>query len=286
MGLLLNIIAISLDTLRELYGSPNCNIRQASVKILVERAIRDENLGLLLRNAGSKDLQVREEAMTILAYLTENSSCSSLCMSRIYGVIVDALVSYLPESANRVHEPYTDWKLRSKTEYCALTVFLHILILRPSTMEQWLKAGLITRWLTHYPFGGIKAKNLNKKQRLQLRSKLIDEINASETDDQDLEVIFRELLSERTSVAQLRRHDLMGSFANVEDKCISLPFVKFRYQSTASPPLRRDDHDTETEEFQAARRRRRREAVVIGDAGQPISQDNIFNVDAQDMDIE
>lgn len=223
--------------------------------------------------------------MTILAYLTENSSCPGLYTPRLYGIIVDALVSYLPESANRVHEPYTDWKLRSKTEYCALTICLHVLILRSITMKQWLKAGLVTRWLQHYPFGGIKAKYFNKKQKMQLRSELIDEIQAYETDDQDLEIIFRELLSDNTAVAQLRRYSLMGSCANTEDKCKTLPVVKFRRHSTASLPLRRDDYDTETEEFQAARRRRRREAVVIGDAGQPISQDNIFNADAQDMDM-
>lgn len=276
--------AISVDTLGELYNSSNWEIRQASVRILVERAVRHPNVELLLHNAASKKEQIREEAMTILSYLIVNER-GSLNNPKIYRIIVDALVAYLPESAEREHEPHTDWKLRSKTEDRALNILRFIMVRLPNgAVNKWLDAGLITRWLGQYPIGGKKVQDLNPRAALKMRAELIDDIRTGQTDDVYLEFILGELVISAAARIQLRKYKLLGSYSKREEvwSCNSSVayYSDISYTDSASARRHNGNNDADRSS-ETARRRRRREAVVIGDAGQPLSQDNIFNVDTE-----
>ena len=153
-------------------------------------------------------------------------------------------------------------------------------------MDRWLNAGLITRWLGQYPLGGSRAEELNGRALLEMRCDLVSKIRAGQTDDRAFEYILGELLADTAARIQLRKYKLVGRYQDNKDNNRS------RRSSVGSDsvisytdpaPTRRnngrnDDGDASSE---TARRRRRREAVVIGDAGQPLSQDNIFNVDSE-----
>ena len=224
--------------------------------------------------------------MTVLAFLIVNER-GEIHNPKIYKVIVDALVAYLPATRKREHEPHTDWKLRSPTERHALVILRYLMITRSNDdIQKWLDAGLITRWLGRYPMGGSEMDELVAHPRYMIRCQIVDTIKNGFTDDRALEYILNELVGNAAARIQLRKYKLIGYYAdNGEDLGWDL---SARHDSAIShtdtaPARRNNDRNVEGEgsSSETARRRRRREAVVIGDAGQPLSQDNIFNVDSE-----
>ena len=90
-----------------------------------------------------------------------------------YQALVDCLCNLLPESRSAEKDPTR----RTQPERDALCVLGHILHF---DNVKALEAGVISRWLVQYPFGGVDASRDNNKKAI--RDMMIDEPFYEDTD--------------------------------------------------------------------------------------------------------
>lgn len=146
--------------------------------------------------------------------------------------------------------PDTDCKLRTQAERDALFVLFQILFYQ--YREEFL-AGLLTDWLSKYPFGGAGSSPSTKQE-------VVERLSNGETDDVEMGNILAILCKYPEGRRQLQWHGLVANARSETPD--SMEFV----------PGERVEASTQ----ERARRRRRREAMVLSEGSQPIGDNDII----------
>ncbi|KAK9577286.1 hypothetical protein V6Z90_008962 [Aspergillus fumigatus] len=149
--------ALKLDTLLKLSDSTSYDLRAAALRIIAERSTKGPTRDLLLKDLASKNKERRGRALTALYFLLSNralsrtSVCSRLKDLSTYNALVDCLCNFLEEHVEETST--TDSPILPKTRPLGEKKALNILnlILREN-IPAALEAGVISRWLSKYPF--------------------------------------------------------------------------------------------------------------------------------------
>lgn len=158
----------------------------------------------------------------------------------------------------------TGFPIRSQHSLDALSFLQRVL---PNQFGEAVNAGLVTRWLKLYPFGGFHSKK-DKRERIK---KVLD----SEYEDMLMHKIMSIAVTRDQSRRQLEDYGLMDKTGLDEDESETSDSTK---SSGNGPRVTTEDLE------QTALRRRRREAMVIGENGMPLMRANIIeqNISAHD----
>ena len=117
-----------------------------------------------------------------------------ICCSSTYKAIVDCLCNLLPEAHLAEKK---DFFSRTQPERDALYFLLHILSF---DVAKALEAGVISRWLARYPFGGADASKYKKRNTI---SRLLD--NDPRHEDSEYGSIMCEMLLHMSKTPSLRK---------------------------------------------------------------------------------
>ena len=172
---------IELETLRVLSEGHSFSLRNAAIKIASQRAVNDDNRKLLLRCLASKNKHHRDNAIRALWFLfngpegREHQYKYSLHARfqdhEALEAIITGLVSLLPYHQKVYHDdsrvapnlppsPIAPLR-RPRQEKTLLKLLLtalrgtsrtHMTTKDSQHVDVALEAGLVTRWLAHYPF--------------------------------------------------------------------------------------------------------------------------------------
>lgn len=139
-----------------------------------------------------------------------------------------------------------------------------------------LEAGIVSRWLTNYPFPCARITPSRKQDVVIL-------MKTWWSDDAVMSSIFSTLSSHPDGTKQLRRHGLMGSMIDEndhdDDDADSDVWMVDGDETAGSRPASGRRVREGTAEEQAIRRRRR-EAMVLSDGGHPLGNEDIIQVPA------
>ena len=163
--------------------------------------------------------------------------------------------------------------------------------IRQRPLRVALDAGLVSRWLARYPFGGCdytlaapasggaaggasaeRSGAVWARTREQVARNVRLRLRTEQTDDESLGRIMQWLDGDPEGRRELRKYELLFCGAQVEDD----DWVDADLDRAVFGELQRRSREESEEE--AALRRRRRQAMVIGEGGMPISSDNIYEV--------
>ncbi|MCJ1291398.1 hypothetical protein MMC34_002941 [Xylographa carneopallida] len=263
--------ALKLDTLRELAFGANQDIRNAALKIIVERAGHGSIYQILLENVLSSDIAARDQALATVKYLSLGPAREATHSFATMKVIITYL-GYVINSGTCILGQETNFKVRPTPEKDALYI-LYSAICNTSVREA-LRAGLVSRWLAKYPFGGPKSSESRKVE-------IVQSLRAGRSEDFMMRRILVAIDSDPEGRKQLRNYHLLGSvIGETPDDDEDGDILMIGGEDVAGHSNGRLRHrgsriHEESLEEQALRRRRR-EAMVISDDGAPLSRDNII----------
>ncbi|EAU38682.1 predicted protein [Aspergillus terreus NIH2624] len=257
--------ALNLDTLLKLSESTSYDLRAAALRIISERSTKGETRDLLLQDLASKDKERR---------VARTSVCSRLKDLPTFNALVDCLCNFLEEHVEETSTTVSPIlpKTRPLGEKKALGA-LNIIL--QENIPAALEAGVISRWLSRYPFPCALATPSRRQDVVIL-------MKTWWSDDAVMSSIFSTLSSHPEGTKQLRKYGLMGSMieendqdeeeaegdsdvwmADGDDTAGSRPASGRRFRGTAE---------------EQAVRRRRREAMVLTDGGRPFARDDIIQL--------
>ncbi|KAJ6014001.1 hypothetical protein N7540_008592 [Penicillium herquei] len=286
--------ALKLDTLLKLSESTSHDLRAAALRIISERSTKGDTRDLLLEDISSKNKVRRGKALTALHFLVSNralsrtSVCTRLRDVPAYTAIINCLCNFLEEH-NEVTYPTTSPVL-ARTRPIGEKKALQILnILLPENIPAAIEAGIVTRWLTKYPFPCA----LDEPSR---RHEVVLLLKTWWGDDTVMSSIFSTLTTHPEGVKQLRNHGLMGSMLEEandqddddvddddededEDEDVWMTNGEDTAGSYRGPSSRRPREGSVEEQ---ALRRRRREAMVLSEGGRPFGREDIIQRPIQD----
>jgi hypothetical protein len=233
---------------------------------------------------------------------------------RTYRAVVSCLCSMLPEaSIAETAEPNIS-AYRSQPERNALWILHRIL---PFHSKEAVEAGLISKWLAHYPFGGPSATSTQKKRMI---TDIISGVQAYE--DADFDYAMKSVLDRVFKIdefrAELEKYDLVDVTPPEATAMGDIPEGAVRTHGgwrtrngdhLNNPPLDEDwlaetppgvigmaegsyrdrtGRGREESVEEQALRRRRRMAMVLGENGRPIQSGDIIQRDpvVLDEDVE
>ncbi|KAF7503856.1 hypothetical protein GJ744_003053 [Endocarpon pusillum] len=295
--------ALKLDTLKKLVAAPSYKLRASAVKIIAERSIKDATRKLLLRDLASKHSTKRDQALHALWFLLSDSSLiASLEIKQhfmsdpsTFTAIVDCLSNLLPLHSHgppeQAHNPTRSSPLLPHNRPPSETLALHILreLLTDQTLPTALSAGLISKWLKHYPFPCALPSNGARRQEVIKLFKT----KSFGPDDPFMAAIITIIIRQPEGLKQLRKHGLTGSsygeaaevdiedvfMADGEDTAGVVPSsvtMPPAAAAAARPASWRRPPDPSNNQAERAVRQRRREAAVYSEGDAPLTQDNIF----------
>ncbi|MCJ1478914.1 hypothetical protein MMC13_007598 [Lambiella insularis] len=262
--------ALKLDTLRNLAFGSNQEIRNAALKIVVERVSQKPTYGMLLQNLAGKDVEKRDEALVSIKFLSQTSARRATQSISTMSAIIDCLCNMTNEDSVPPGD-LTNLEIRTTAEQDALNV---LCVSCGQSTNTALRAGLVNRWLAKYPFGGPHAPEIQKME-------IIQTLRTNKSEDLVMNSILHAIYSEPEGRRQLRRHHLIGSAIGEtpDDNDGDILMIggedvagrsSFRYRNQRNSRV----HEESPEE--QALRRRRREAMVLSDGGAPLGRDNII----------
>lgn len=191
----------------------------------------------------------------------------TICTYETYKVLIDLLRKFLPDVKKRNHHPDTDWKERTQAEKDTIYILDQMM---HHNIREALRAGLVHRWLSLYPFGG-SGKNV------ELKWQILSRLNRDSTDDTSLGGILNQLHNNTEGRYQLRKYGLI----NDADEAANDEFLDIMRGALTQRRAEREESEEEI-----ALRRRRRQAMVISEAGEPLSRDNIYDGYEQQERVE
>ncbi|KAL8761992.1 MAG: hypothetical protein Q9184_001939 [Pyrenodesmia sp. 2 TL-2023] len=283
--------ALKLETLDELSRNINDEIRNAAVKIIIQRAKRTPVCGWLLLDLTSKNEDRRNRALTSAKYLQEKEpSCFDLGQPTAFHSITACLCYQLPLSHRfEAAKAKGQTVFRTQPEYDALEL-LDIFIKRFG-VSLAVECNVVSLWFVRYPFGD----NWGPKHPDSLVSQLVAKQRAAH--DARFERTFLSILAAFESyrrgnqggVERIPEYGVTDPNAGPEDgndqQIAPDEWARVWYEihgtNTApdrglGPMMRRNPraHDESLEEQML--RRRRREAMVLSDMGRPIEREDII----------
>ena len=166
----------------------------------------------------------------------------------------------------------TSCEERQRSEKDALYV-LYSSLCNNNTREA-LRAGLVSRWLAEYPFGG---PNTPEGRRIEI----VQSLRTGRSEDYIMNNILLAVDSEPEGRKQLRKYHLLGSvIGETPDDDEDGDILMIGGEDIAgrnSGRLRHEGSRIREESLEEQTlRRRRREAMVISDDGAPLGRDNII----------
>ncbi|KAI9741088.1 MAG: hypothetical protein M1834_002801 [Cirrosporium novae-zelandiae] len=270
--------ALKLDSLSKLTEGSVYEIRTAALAVISDLSLKGPARRLLLRDLRSKDEDTRSNAISALRFLTQSAPTDALSNLETCTALVDCLVNLFDEhepdpepSSSNTANPSKYRQPIPPTEREAITVLTRFM---GWSVDICLRAGLVKRWLANYPFAGVHG---DKSRKLEI----VNQLKTLKIEDTALGQIISWLHSESPEGRlQMREAGLIPE--NDEDGDIYMIGGEGTsgWGPSSSPPPRhaapgRPRRDGESREEQSLRRRRR-EAMVIGEEGQPLGRDNIF----------
>lgn len=145
-------------------------------------------------------------------------------------------------------------------------------MLLPENVPGALEAGVITRWLSKYPFPCALTEPSRKQDVVIL-------MKTWWSDDMVMSSIFSTLTSHADGIKQLRKHGLMGSMIEENDQdddddsdvwMVDGEDTAGSYRQSSSRRFQEGSPEDQ------ALRRRRREAMVLSEGGRPLGNDDII----------
>ncbi|OKL56862.1 hypothetical protein UA08_07829 [Talaromyces atroroseus] len=284
----LTLAALKLETLHKLTESPSYELRGASLRIISERATKESSRDQLLKDLTSDSKRRRNRALTAIHFLVSSRALSRSSLSPrlkdlpTYTAIVDCLCNFLEE--HTVEYGTTESPILPKTRPPGEKKLLATLnILLAENLPAALEAGVVSRWLSKYPFpcltNNIDIDDNNNTNNKYRRRDVVWLMKTYWLDDTIMSSIVTTLVSNTDGIRQLRKHGLMGSVMQEEndfDEADNDVWM-INGESTAGSrwvPERLPLPDESFEE--QALRRRRREAMVFSENGGPIGSENII----------
>ncbi|EZF35645.1 hypothetical protein TMEN_2710 [Trichophyton mentagrophytes] len=307
--------ALRLETLQRLAGSSSFDLRAAALRIISERSTKGTTKELLLDDLAGDDPERREKALNALNFLVTSSALGRSSVSMrlkdvaTFSALVDCLCNFLHEHTEKTNDIISPIcpQTRPPGENKALKT---LSVMLPGNLISALEAGVVSRWLTYYPFPCV-LRDKSKKRSIVFMMK------TWWADDPAMGSIVNTLSSEPEGLKHLRKFGLMGS--RMEEHTTSL-FGDEIHDDGDGPMIYREDHqayDTtdsgsdadsdvwmvdgeatagispwlnsrpqETSAEEQALRRRRREAMVFSEGSRPLVADNIFHpVRSPDSDL-
>lgn len=288
--------ALKLSTLEKLAAGPSFKLRSAAVRIIADRSTRTATRKLLLRDLASKNPGKREQALHALWFLLSDTAIrdssevtQEFSDPATFSAIVECLVNLLPlhqtGPAICANNPTASSPLLPRNRPWSETRTLRILgsLLTNQTTALALSAGLVSKWLKHYPFPCALDENSGRRQQVV---ELFNTYRAQ--DDELMASIIKMITSHPEGRKQLRRHDLTGSSVSeaLLDSRTTEDVLMTDSEDTAglpsassSGPLNnasRRPLRPSSDQAERAVRQRRREAAVYSEGDAPLTQDNIF----------
>ncbi|MCJ1444202.1 MAG: hypothetical protein MMC23_004703 [Stictis urceolatum] len=178
-----------------------------AIKIIVERAGRENNSDALLNSLFGGNPRAQARALSSLRFLMTSPIQHIFLSPPTPGLLIDYLASRLPDVRRRPHNP-TDFLDRSEAEQNALICLLHVVKYRISDA---LVAGLVSSWLGQYPFSGPEASAAE-------RVAMVQRLCIKDTDDLLLAHIVREVVEYPQGRREMRGAGLVrGNFSEDEE---------------------------------------------------------------------
>ncbi|GFF51119.1 hypothetical protein IFM61606_06741 [Aspergillus udagawae] len=255
--------ALKLDTLLKLSDSTSYDLRAAALRIVAERSTKGSTRDLLLQDLASKNKERR---------VSRTAVCSRLKDLSTYTALVDCLCNFLEEHVEETST--TDSPILPKTRPLGEKKALSILnLILQENIPAALEAGVVSRWLSKYPFPCA----LTKPSR---RQDVVILMKTWWSDDTIMSAIFSTLSSHPDGTKQLRKYGLMGSMMEEndhDDEDDSDVWMIDGEDTAGSRRLSGRRLRGGTAEEQAVRRRRR-EAMVLSDGVHPLNNEDIFQI--------
>jgi len=295
--------ALKLSTLEKLVVGPSYKLRASAIKIIAERSTKASTRKLLLQDLASKQPARSDQALHALWFLLSDSSLRTSpeitqqfrSDPSAFTAIVDCLANLLPLHADRprvrADNPTASSPLLPHNRPPIETLALLILrkLLTDQTATTAFSAGLVSKWLKHYPFPCALPENGCRRQDVVKLFKKWGQ------DDPLMASIMTKITSQPTGLKQLRKYGLTGSsygeakidFGGIDDVFMAdgeapadndIPSTTSPGEAAArSNPSRSRRHpDPASNQAERAVRQRRREAAVYSEGNAPLTQDNIF----------
>ncbi|XHG02750.1 hypothetical protein AWENTII_006088 [Aspergillus wentii] len=275
--------ALKLDTLLKLSQSTSYDLRAAALRIISERSTKGSTRDLLLQDLASKHQGRRSKALSAMHFLVSNralsrtSVCARLKDLPTYNALVDCLCNFLEEHTEETCDTVSPIlpKTRPLGERKALNT---INIILPENIPAALEAGIISRWLSKYPFPCAMSETSRRQDVVIL-------MKTWWYDDTVMSSIFGTLSSHPDGAKQLRKHGLMGSVMEENDHddedYAGSDVWMVDGEDTAGMSQYSGRRLQERSPEEQALRRRRREAMVLSDGGRPLGNDDIIQLPVQ-----
>lgn len=138
--------AIRLDTLSVLACGVNSELRTAALKILCERALKDEAFGEILEKIEADDLARNFVGLRVLALLLQNASPRRLVQPRVFKALLDTL-----RRASKTVDPPHPYTMRCQRE--AISLLIRLIPLGDIAHKYAIDAGLID-WIKESQVSG------------------------------------------------------------------------------------------------------------------------------------
>ncbi|GAM38773.1 hypothetical protein TCE0_033f09781 [Talaromyces pinophilus] len=298
--------ALKLETLQKLTQSPSYELRGAALRIISERATKEPSWDILLEDLRSKNKPRRNRALDAIHFLFANRALSRVTLSprvrelSTYKAVIDCLCNFLDEHTieyTTIESPILP-KTRPPGEKKLLAT-LNILLVQdiPAALE----AGIVSRWLSKYPFpcyrnnddaDGMNGNDSNSNVHKYRQKDIYWLMKMYWPDDTLMSSIITTLVGAPDGIRQLRKYGLMGSImeegrdlddkgdadgGHDDDEDADSDVWMINGESTAGTswaPERLTVPDESLEE--QTLRRRRREAMVFSEDGGPIGSENII----------
>ncbi|KAM5457417.1 hypothetical protein MaudCBS49596_000612 [Microsporum audouinii] len=297
--------ALRLETLQRLAGSSSFDLRAAALRIVSERSTKGSTKELLLDDLAGEDPERRRKAVNALSFLVSMGRPTvpmRLRDTATFSALVDCLCNFLSEHAEKTSDIISPIcpQTRPPGENKALKTLSSML---PGNVITALEAGVVSRWLTNYPFP-CAVRDKSKKRSIVFMMK------TWWADDPAMGSIINTISSDQDGLNHLRKYGLMGSrmeehttgiFGNglFENEATGHGYGRDSYQAYDSNSDSGSDADSdvwmvdgegtagispwlssrpqENSAEEQAIRRRRREAMVFSEGSRPLVADNIFH---------
>lgn len=231
--------AIKTSTLAELADGPSYNLTASAIRLTASKFFKSNAKQILLKDLASKDHDRRDKAINALnllltnTALKENSVRSQFTDDITFNYLVTALVNLLPEhdkapKSTSTSPPLSPIRPATRSAHeSALLYILNLLINEPRKLgnpnrtfyvlnaQPAINAGIITRWLKHYPFPCTLPENRrwNYKRHDIVRLLREDEWGS---DDESMSVLVNMLVKSPGGARQLADVGLQTAVAGRE----------------------------------------------------------------------
>lgn len=206
--------------------------------------------------------------------MSRTSVCARLKDIPTYTALIDCLCNFLEEHTEETCTTVSP--ILPKTRPLGERKALNILnIILQEDIPAALEAGVVSRWLSVYPFPCALAEP-SRRQDLVILMK------TWWTDDAVMSSIFSTLSSHPEGTKQLRKYGLMGSMMEEnDDDDVDSDVWMIDGEGTAGSSRLSGRRVREGTAGEQAVRRRRREAMVLSDGGHPLGNEDIIQLPLQ-----